>query len=214
MLLHIVGVILFYQGIKMINFIRLIFVIMVFLATVFLPTIVSAQMNINDAITSIDANVIFMRHALAPGTGDPYHFNIKDCGTQRNLNDVGRAQAREIGAYLKDNNIKFTQILSSQWCRCVDTVIEMDIASLSPKPWQVFFGLNSFFDGHVDEAAVLNALNKKLANMPKEGEDKGALVLMVTHQVVITAITDIFPASGDMVAYNSHSKASQEISVK
>lgn len=166
----------------------------------------AADMGINDAIKAIDANVIFMRHALAPGTGDPAHFDINDCHTQRNLNDVGRAQARKIGIYLKQHHLQFTEILSSQWCRCVDTVTQMDIASLSDQPWQVFFGLNSFYDGHVDEDDVLDALQQKLAHL-----DEDSLVLMVTHQVVITAITDIFPASGEMVAYNSHSQKTQRI---
>ena len=170
------------------------------------PNIAFADMGVRDAIKSIDANVIFMRHALAPGTGDPYDFNINDCDTQRNLNDIGRKQARDIGKYLKQHNIKFTEILSSQWCRCVDTVTEMDIAALSEQPWRVFFGLNSFYDGHIDEDAVLDELHKKLAQIPND-----ALVLMVTHQVVMTAITDIFPASGDMIAYNSKRKTAQKI---
>ena len=151
------------------------------------------QTDLQKQLQAIGANVIFMRHALAPGTGDPGHFDINDCSTQRNLDQRGRKQARDIGFYLKAQNIAFSEILSSQWCRCIDTVKEMDIGG-----WQEFFGLNSFFNGHVDKTDVLRRLNDKLATL-KETD----LALMVTHQVVITATTGIFPASGEMIAYNT-----------
>ena len=153
----------------------------------------SLKTDLKKQLQAIEANVVFMRHALAPGTGDPGHFNINDCSTQRNLDERGRKQARDIGFYLKAQNIAFSEILSSQWCRCIDTVKEMDIGG-----WQEFFGLNSFFNGHVDKAEVLRRLNDKLATL-----EETDLVLMVTHQVVITATTGIFPASGEMIAYNT-----------
>ena len=62
-----------------------------------------------------------IRHSLAPGGGDPDGFKIDDCKTQRNLNDVGIAQSKKIGALFKNNNIKVDTVLSSQWCRCKDT---------------------------------------------------------------------------------------------
>jgi len=146
-----------------------------------------------DAVDAIDANVLFLRHALAPGFGDPAEFRIDDCSTQRNLDAAGRRQSRKLGAYLRDEGIVFDMILSSRWCRCVDTAAEMDIGAFS-----TFDGLNSFFNGHVDRAATLALLSARLAELPADG-----MVLMVTHQVVISAITGIAPASGGFVAYNS-----------
>ncbi|MDB3892117.1 histidine phosphatase family protein [Alphaproteobacteria bacterium] len=147
------------------------------------------------------ANVIFMRHALAPGTGDPANFNIDDCTTQRVLNDAGREQARalgrQLGAYLDANNKKLDAILTSQWCRCRDTAILLDLGE-----WQEFTGLNSFFNGHVDRDETLALLRARLDDI---GPDE--LVLMVTHQVIITAITGIFPPSGGMVLYNTETGA-------
>jgi len=147
------------------------------------------------------ANVIFMRHALAPGTGDPANFNIDDCTTQRVLNDAGREQARalggQLGAYLEANDKKLDAILTSQWCRCRDTAILLDLGE-----WQEFAGLNSFFNGHVDRHETLALLRARLDDI---GPDE--LVLMVTHQVIITAITGIFPPSGGMVLYNSETGA-------
>ena len=152
---------------------------------------------LGEAMATIDADVLFLRHALAPGYGDPADFRVDDCTTQRNLNDVGRAQARAIGAYLKENGITPDLILSSRWCRCQDTAREMAIG-----PFATHDGLNSFFDGHVDRDETLAALRKRIKAI-----DRGSLVLMVTHQVVISAITGIAPQRGGMVAYNSRTGA-------
>ena len=66
-------------------------------------------------------NIIFIRHAIAPGNGDPPNFDILDCSTQRNLSKNGELQALKIGKFFKENDIKFTKVLSSEWCRCKDT---------------------------------------------------------------------------------------------
>ena len=65
--------------------------------------------------------VAIMRHALAPGGGDPAGFDVTDCATQRNLDDRGRDQARAIGAALRERGFTFGRVLTSQWCRCRDT---------------------------------------------------------------------------------------------
>ena len=65
--------------------------------------------------------VIFLRHAIAPGYGDPVNFDINDCSTQRNLNNKGIIQSRNIGTFFLSNNIKIDKVLSSEWCRCKDT---------------------------------------------------------------------------------------------
>ena len=66
-------------------------------------------------------NIIFIRHSLAPGSGDPENINLKDCKTQRNLNSEGIKQSKKIGNFFKKNNIKLGEVLSSEWCRCKDT---------------------------------------------------------------------------------------------
>ena len=144
----------------------------------------------------ISANVIFMRHALAPGFGDPHNFIKEDCSTQRNLNNKGRLQARLIGSYLKASDIKFSEILTSEWCRCIDTIKELNLGK-----WETFSGLNSFFQGHEKKDQVMNKLQKKLDSL-----DNSDLVLFVTHQVVITEQTGVAPSSGEMVLYNSITK--------
>ena len=169
------------------------FIVLAFLTAALLPASPSQAEPLGEAIAGIDADVLFLRHALAPGFGDPAHFRIDDCTTQRNLDDVGRAQARAIGAYMQENRIAPDVILSSRWCRCQDTAREMDMG-----PFTTHEGLNSFFESHVDREKTLKALRERMRAI-----EDGSLVLMVTHQVVITAITGIAPRSGGMVAYNS-----------
>ena len=155
-----------------------------------------AQSELEVVRRGISANVIFMRHALAPGFGDPHNFIKEDCGTQRNLNNKGRLQARFIGSYLKASEIKFSEILTSEWCRCIDTTKELNLGK-----WETFSGLNSFFQDHEKKDQVMNKLQKKLDSL-----DDSDLVLFVTHQVVITEQTGVVPSSGEMVLYNSITK--------
>ena len=156
-----------------------------------------------DAIDEIDADVLFLRHALAPGFGDPARFSIDDCRTQRNLSLPGRDQARRIGAYLRNEAIDIRVILSSRWCRCVETAAELGLG-----PFTTHDGLNSFFDGHVDRDETIELLRAQLDRTAGTRTD-GQVTLMVTHQVVITAITGIAPQSGGFVAYNSRTGATR-----
>ena len=155
-----------------------------------------SQSELETKRKSISANVIFLRHALAPGFGDPNHFNKKDCSTQRNLDNEGRLQARLIGHYLKASKISFSEILTSEWCRCIDTTKELNLGK-----WETFSGLNSFFEGHEKKDKVMDKLRKKLDSLGHSD-----LVLLITHQVVILAQTGIAPKSGEMVLYNSITK--------
>lgn len=169
-----------------------------------IPAQVIASEPLKEALTKTSANVVFMRHALAPGFGDPAEFQINDCSTQRNLDEVGRGQATAIGQYLREHKIEFDAILSSQWCRCKQTASLLDLGS-----WTEFAGLNSFFQGHADRTETLNKLQRKLDSLPDN-----ALVLMITHQVVISAVTEIAPASGGLVVYNAGTGDFQDVQLK
>ena len=149
-------------------------------------------------------NIIFIRHAIAPGNGDPPNFDILDCSTQRNLSKDGVLQALKIGKFFKKNDIKFSKVFSSEWCRCKDTAKELNIGK-----WETFSGLNSFFQSYSDKEKVLNLLRNKLNNL-----DKNSLNLMITHQVVIAEITGIYTHSGGIVIYNSHNKTAEEITIE
>lgn len=164
--------------------------------TLLLVTEAFARSELEIIKKNISANVIFLRHALAPGVGDPENFIKEDCSTQRNLNNKGRLQARLIGNYLRSTNLKFSQILTSEWCRCIDTAKELNLGQ-----WTTFSGLNSFFQEYEKKDQVMNKLQKKLDSLGYSD-----LALFVTHQVVISEQTGIVPRSGEMVLYNSITK--------
>jgi len=135
-------------------------------------------------------HIILMRHATTtPGTGDPPNFRLSDCSTQRLLSDAGRAQAKAIGAALREWGVKADRVLSSAWCRCVETAELMDLG-----PVEIFEPLNSFFGTGDATGRQTEAVRKLIGDW----KGPGTLVL-VTHQVNVTALTDVFPASGEMV---------------
>ena len=148
-------------------------------------------------------NVFFLRHALAPGYGDPPDFNIDNCKTQRNLSTEGKDQATFIGTDLKNIGISFDEIYSSEWCRCIETASLLSLGDVSTFP-----GLNSFFQDHYDREETLGKLMKQLKSL-----DKNSRVLMVTHQVVISAITGINVSSGEAVAYNPSDGSAVKLSM-
>lgn len=143
-------------------------------------------------------HVALIRHALAPGTGDPPGFRVDDCATQRNLSPAGRAQARAIGARFRANGIATATVFSSQWCRCLDTATGLAIGEVVPFP-----GLNSFFAGQGDEAAQTRAVRALIAERSADGKP----LVLVTHQVNITALSGIFPASGEIIVMRAEGAA-------
>ncbi len=136
-------------------------------------------------------HVALMRHADAPGTGDPAGFKIGDCATQRNLGERGRNQARALGAEFRKRIIVVSQVLTSQWCRARETAELMALGQLVEEP----AALNSFFGRPGEREAATTALRRRLAALPADA----ATVVMVTHQVNITALTGVFPRSGEIV---------------
>ncbi|RKT45944.1 histidine phosphatase family protein [Thiocapsa rosea] len=134
--------------------------------------------------------VLLLRHAYAPGTGDPEGFRLDDCATQRNLNDAGREQARSIGAWLRARGVEHARFYSSEWCRCLETAELLGLGPVTPLP-----ALNSFYERRGDRGPNLAALEAFLKGQPPNGEP----IVLVTHQVTVTALTGIYPASGEAV---------------
>ncbi len=132
-----------------------------------------------------------MRHALAPGGGDPPGFRLDDPATQRRLNEVGRAQARAAGALVRGSGARVAHVLSSAWDRCMETALLMDIG-----PVRVAEPLNSFFGDRSTAGAQTAATLALLAALPP-----GESAFCVTHQVNITALTGVFPTSGEIVVF-------------
>ena len=135
--------------------------------------------------------VILIRHAKAPGFGDPPGFEIQDCKTQRNLSMEGVNQSKKIGKFFRKNKIKIDQVLTSQWCRCKDT------AKYAFKNYKEFSALNSTFQPPHDKNAKKQI--KELKDFIKKWEGNGSNLVLVTHYVIITALTDVAPRSGEIV---------------
>ncbi|RIA47744.1 histidine phosphatase family protein [Dichotomicrobium thermohalophilum] len=134
-------------------------------------------------------HIAMMRHALAPGTGDPANFTLGDCATQRNLSEAGRRQARRTGDFLRSVGVSEARVFSSQWCRCMDTAELLELGAVEPLP-----ALNSFFRDRAGGPEQTRQLREKIGEL-----DLSQPVLMVTHQVNITGLTDVFPSSGEIV---------------
>ena len=181
-------------------YVKLLFIVIFFIFLIFLRPVFSSDF-FQKEIKKLNANVIFLRHSWAPGFGDPENFKIDDCSTQRNLSDEGVLQARKIGKFFLINKIKFSEILTSEWCRCKDTINEMNIGD-----WKTFPGLNSFFQNFSKKNIVLPLLYDKLNNVKNDD-----FILLVTHQVVISEITNISPPSGGIVIYNTINKKAKLI---
>jgi broad specificity phosphatase PhoE len=137
-------------------------------------------------------HVILMRHAIAPGTGDPANFTLGDCSTQRNLSAEGRSQAQRIGARFAAKGVALEKVLTSQWCRCVETArLAFPRLAITEEP-----ALNSFFSDRTTEAAQTEAAKGLIREFAAGG---GGNAVFVTHQVNITALTGITPRQGEAV---------------
>jgi len=134
-------------------------------------------------------HALLLRHATTePGIGDPPTFRLDDCATQRNLSPAGRAQARALGESLAARGMRTGAVLSSRWCRCLETA---RIAFGRVEPWAP---ADSFFDDRADEPARTRAMRERIAGW----RGPGTLVI-VTHQVNITAATGVSPVMGEGV---------------
>lgn len=140
-----------------------------------------------------DGDVLLYRHALAPGGGDPQGFKLGDCATQRNLSDAGRDQARRLGKALRQNlgELRVSAVWASPWCRTLDTArLAFPGLPVLEQP-----ALGSFFRQPEREADQLREATALLAAWRGPG-----VLVVVTHQVTITALSGVHPESGEGVA--------------
>jgi phosphohistidine phosphatase SixA len=154
-----------------------------------LPAMTTGPVRASEALWSDLRNggIVLFRHALAPGTGDPDGFDVDDCSTQRNLDARGREDARAIGAAFRERGIMVGKVLTSQWCRCTETAELAFPGQVEEEP-----AFNSFFQ----DRSRGPAQTREAIDILSGWNGPGALVV-VTHQVNITALTGIFPSSGE-----------------
>ena len=149
--------------------------------------------------------LIFIRHAYAPGGGDPENFNIYDCSTQRNLSESGRIQSKKIGNFFKENKIKIKNVYSSEWRRCKET------AFLAFKSFKTKSFLNSFFSSKFahKKKSQIKDFQKFLNNWDKKNN-----LIFITHYVVISEILDYPPSSGEIVVSDKNLKIIDTLQIK
>lgn len=135
-------------------------------------------------------HVALMRHAPAPGIGDPAGFVLGDCSTQRNLSPAGREQAVATGERMRAQRITRATIHSSRWCRCLDTARLLGLGPVIPTP-----ALDSFFNER-DQTAERSAAVRALV---RDADPAAGPLILVTHQVNITALSGVYPASGELI---------------
>ena len=135
-------------------------------------------------------SIYLIRHALAPGNGDPDNFDLSDCSTQRNLNATGILQSFKIGQFFIDNEIVIDNVYSSQWCRCKDT------ASFAFMDYEELSYLNSFYSQPfiLNKDIQMKDLKKFIFNLKSTNN-----VVFVTHYVVIAELINYFPESGEII---------------
>ncbi|OUL30194.1 histidine phosphatase family protein [Nostoc sp. RF31YmG] len=147
--------------------------------------------------------VVIMRHALAPGIGDPPDFRLNDCSTQRNLSNEGRQQATRIGKAFRSRRIQVSRVVSSQWCRCLETAKLMNLGKVEPFPT-----LNSFFSNYKTQSQQTAQLRQFILN----NRNTAGVIVMITHEINITTLTsDIYPKSGDSVVLRANEQNKIEI---
>tara|TARA_B100001287_G_scaffold227711_1_gene197692 strand:+ start:71 stop:628 length:558 start_codon:yes stop_codon:yes gene_type:complete len=171
-----------------------------------LTTSIKADLN-KKLIEKLDegGKIIFIRHAYAPGSGDPNNFNLNDCSTQRNLSEEGREQAKLIGKFFRENHIKVDKVLSSEWCRCKET------AKIAFRNFSTNSFLNSFYNPLF--AKNRNKQVKELNNYIETLKTNGNLIL-VTHYVLISEVLNYNPSSGEIVVSDKNFNVIGNVQIK
>ena len=142
-----------------------------------------------------------LRHALAPGTGDPPEFTVDRRETQRNLSEEGRKQAKRIGDLFRAHGINKARVYSSEWYRCRDTAELLDLGPVTSLP-----ALNSFYQNYEQKDVRTESLNDWLTQQRIDEP-----LILVTHQVNITALTGVYPSSGEIVILEKNAQVGLKV---
>ncbi len=163
-------------------------VVAAFLALMVAPAVSVAEEPLW-ALLERGGHIVLMRHAATdPGAGDPPGFRLDDCATQRNLSAAGREDARRVGDAFRAHGIPVARVLSSRWCRCLETA---RLTFGEVEPWQP---LDSIFEDRSREATQTEAVRALAGRYPAGGN-----LILVTHGFNISALTGILPTPGEMV---------------
>ena len=153
-----------------------------------------ASMQASDLLSQMQDDrglVVLMRHAIAPGGGDPAGFTLGDCSTQRQLSAQGRSQARAIGEQFTSQDIPIAGVRSSRWCRAVDTATLLGLGKV-----RTASALDSVFTA---SERVADQKRRQTEKIIRDHRDKSGVLILVGHQANIIDLTGIAPDSGGAV---------------
>lgn len=164
--------------------------LLVLLAAAALPGLARADDKLWSLLQG-GGQVVLVRHALTdPGVGDPEGMKLSDCTTQRNLSEEGRRDAVQLGAELRRRGVPVAALLSSPWCRCLETA-----RLVFARPAEVHNALGNLFGRREGEAAQVDELKALVRQRaPRSGN-----VFMVTHGSTTYSLTGVSPETGEMV---------------
>jgi phosphohistidine phosphatase SixA len=182
--------------------------ILKYLVLIFICIISSVKADLKIGIISEfqkGGKLIFIRHAYAPGGGDPENFKINDCSTQRNLNNDGKLQSQKIGSFFKKNKISSIKVYSSEWCRCKETAL------IAFKRFETKNFLNSFYSEQFAKNKKKQIIDfHKFLNNWDENEN----LVFVTHYVVISELLNYAPSSGEIVISDKDLKVIDSLEIE
>ena len=163
----------------------------------------AAQQDIWTRMRENTGYVVLLRHAkTVSGTGDPPGFELDDCDTQRNLSDAGREQAKQIGQEFRDRNIPISQVLSSQYCRCLDTAKLLDLGTVEPAPM-----LNSIFEDRTTATQQVEQTRQRILNY----RNTSGVIVMVSHYANIVEVSGVAPQEGEIVVIQANQQGDLEV---
>ena len=180
---------------------RLILGLVTVLALTLIPQNASAKsLAIWDSLqgTNPKGYVLLMRHTLAPGVADPANFRVGDCSTQRNLNDQGRQDARDIGQWIKRREVRILRVESSRWCRAKETAKLLGLG-----PVRLNKNLDSLFQ---DEDALNDPQTANIRKRIVSHRNTSGLLVFVGHFVNISAVVGVGLESGEGVLVRANSQ--------
>ena len=163
----------------------------------FLLTMIAAMMIVPASATEAGwallrdgGHVVLLRHAMTTGASDPANFDIEKCATQSNLSERGKQQARKIGALFAARAADIDRILSSRYCRALDTA---RLAFRAP-PAEPFEALDLTAPGSPEAEARAAAVLQEIAGYTGSGN-----LVLVTHLENIQALTGAGAREGEAV---------------
>ena len=171
---------------------KYIYISIFFILNLFISNNVIADQSVIKELQK-GGKIVFIRHSLAPGNGDPDNFILNDCSTQRNLSEKGIQQSKKIGNFFTANKIEIDAVLSSEWCRCKDTAFH------AFENFITFNALNSFYDPKFSKNEKSQIIDlKKLI----ESWESSKNLILVTHYVVISSMLNVGSSSGEIIVVN------------